>query len=83
VAIRDAGAFLVERGAPGNDPAEEVALIGAGYESVLGAGGRGQAGGWLVEIYADSISLPLHGLEGVTRVLVALALAGGTVAVPR
>jgi diguanylate cyclase (GGDEF)-like protein len=82
-AIRDAGAFLVERGAPGNDPAEEVALIGAGYESVLGAGGRGQAGGWLVEIYADSISLPLHGLEGVTRVLVALALAGGTVAVPR
>ena len=75
-AVRDNGAFLAVRGAPDNDPAEDIALVGAGYEAVLGAGGRGRDGGWLVEVFADPIGLPLVGLEGVARALVALALAG-------
>ena len=75
-AVRGNGSFLAVRGAPDNDPAEAIALVGAGYEAVLGAGGRGREGGWLVEVFADPIGTPLVGLEGVARALVALALAG-------
>jgi len=77
-AVASSGSFVAVRGAAGNDPAEEMALVGAGYEAVLGAGGRGRDGGWLVEVFADPIGLPLPGLEGVLRALVALALAGSS-----
>ena len=37
-AIERAGSFFVEAGMPGNDPAEEAALVTAGYLAVVGAG---------------------------------------------
>jgi hypothetical protein len=61
---------------PGNDPAEEATLVTAGYLSVLGAGTRDGDRGWLVEIYADPISLPMGAFEPVLRSLVAVAVAG-------
>jgi diguanylate cyclase (GGDEF)-like protein len=75
-ALREAQAFRVELGAPGADPAEEAALVSAGYSGVLVAGATGAAGGWLVEIYTDSISLPVAGFEPIVRALLALAVTG-------
>ncbi|HTE74311.1 MAG TPA: sensor domain-containing diguanylate cyclase [Actinomycetes bacterium] len=75
-AIERAGSFFVEAGMPGNDPAEEAALVTAGYLAVVGAGARDPSGGWLVEIYADTISLPMGTFEPVLRALVAVAVAG-------
>ena len=59
-----------------HDPAEEAALVTAGYLAVIGAGARDPSGGWLVEIYADTISLPMGTFEPVLRALVAVAVAG-------
>ena len=75
-AVRDAGAFRVELGAPDNDPAEEAMLGSAGYSGLLAGGVTGTCGGWLVEIYTDSISLPVAGFEPVLRALLALAVTG-------
>ena len=75
-AVRQAGAFRVELGWPGNDPAEEAVLVSAGYSGVLAAGVTGASGGWLVELYTDSISLPVAGFEPVLRSLLALAVTG-------
>jgi len=75
-AIDEAGSFFVETGMPGNDPAEEATLATAGYLAVLGAGGSDARGGWLVEVYADSISLPMGTFEPVLRSLVAVAVSG-------
>jgi len=75
-AVRRARAFRVEIGAEGNDPAEEAVLVTAGYSGLLAAGVTGAAGGWLVEIYTDSISLPSTGFEPVLRALLALAVTG-------
>ena len=75
-AIDRAGSFFAEAGMPGNDAAEEAALVTAGYLAVLGAGARDPSGGWLVEIFADSISLPMGTFEPVLRALVAVAVAG-------
>ena len=81
-AIEGAGSFFVEAGMPGNDPAEEAALVTAGYLAVVGAGARDSSGGWLVEIYADTISLPMGTFEPVLRALVAVAVAGAAHAMP-
>ncbi len=75
-AIRQAGSFRVELGAQGNDPAEESVLVSAGYSGLLAAGVTGASGGWLVEVYTDSISLPSPGFEPVLRALLALAVTG-------
>jgi diguanylate cyclase (GGDEF)-like protein len=75
-AIDEAASFFVESGSPGNDPAEEATLVTAGYLAVLGAGGSDAVAGWLVEVYADSISLPMGAFEPVLRALVAVAVAG-------
>jgi diguanylate cyclase (GGDEF)-like protein len=75
-AIDEAGSFFVETGMPGNDPAEEATLVTAGYLSVLGAGARDGRDGWLVEVYADPISLPMGAFEPVLRALVAVAVSG-------
>ena len=75
-AIDRAGSFFAEAGMPGNDAAEEAALVTAGYLAVLGAGARDADGGWLVEIFADTISLPMGTFEPVLRALVAVAVAG-------
>jgi diguanylate cyclase (GGDEF)-like protein len=75
-AIRQAGSFRVELGAQGNDPAEEALLVSAGYSGLLAAGVTGASGGWLVEVYTDSISLPSPGFEPVLRALLALAVTG-------
>ncbi len=73
-AIRQAGSFRVELGAQGNDPAEESVLVSAGYSGLLAAGVTGASGGWLVEVYTDSISLPSPGFRaGAARA----ARAGG------
>jgi diguanylate cyclase (GGDEF)-like protein len=77
-AIRQAGSFRVELGGSGNDPAEEALLVSAGYSGLLAAGVTGAHGGWLVEIYTDSISLPSPGFEPVLRALLALAVTGAT-----
>jgi diguanylate cyclase (GGDEF)-like protein len=81
-AIRDCGAFLVEQGATGNDPAEEDNLVTAGYTSALVSGSTGPNGGWLVEIFGDPISMPFAGFEPVLRSLVAVAVGGGQSAAP-
>lgn len=75
-AVDEAASFFVETGSPGNDPAEEATLVTAGYLAVLGAGGSDAVAGWLVEVYADSISLPMGAFEPVLRALVAVAVAG-------
>jgi diguanylate cyclase (GGDEF)-like protein len=77
-AIRQAGSFRVEIGGQGNDPAEESVLVSAGYSGLLAAGVTGTHGGWLVEVYTDSISLPSPGFEPVLRALLALAVTGAT-----
>ncbi|MGH8969440.1 MAG: sensor domain-containing diguanylate cyclase [Actinomycetes bacterium] len=75
-AIDEAGSFFFEAGMTRNDPAEEAALVGAGYQAVLGAGASDAEHGWLVEVYGDSISLPMGAFEAVLRGLVAVAVAG-------
>ena len=81
-AIERAGAFRVEIGDPDADPAEEGVLVASAYTAVLAAGATSAEGGWLVEIYADSISLPLDGFEPILRSLLAVAVStiGSTVA---
>lgn len=79
-AIRDASAFLVELGAAGNDPAEEEMLATAGYTCVVTAGASGPAGGWLIEMFGDPISMSFAGFEPVLRSLVSVAVAGGLAA---
>jgi hypothetical protein len=74
--VDEAGSFFVEAGMPGNDPAEEAVLVTAGYLAVVGAGASDGSGGWLVEIFGDSISLPMGAFEPVLRALVAVAVAG-------
>ena len=76
--IEEAGSFFVEAGMPGNDPAEEAMLVTAGYLAVVGGGARDAAGGWLVEVFGDSISLPMGAFEPVLRALVAVAVAGAS-----
>jgi diguanylate cyclase (GGDEF)-like protein len=76
VAIQAATAFLVERGAIGNDPAEEETLDVAGYTGFVAAGATGATGGWLLEVFADHISMSFAGFEPVLRALVAVAVAG-------
>lgn len=75
-AIEEAGSFFVEVGMPGNDPAEEATLVSAGYPAMLGAGAAEGSAGWLVEVYADPISLPMGTFEPVLRALVAVAVTG-------
>ncbi|MEU8139754.1 sensor domain-containing diguanylate cyclase [Streptodolium elevatio] len=71
------GGFVQEVGDPGNDPAEEDLLLVGGYKAMVVAGGTNAAGGWLVEVFTDGRSLPVHGLAPVLRALVAVALTGG------
>lgn len=71
------GGFVQEVGDPGNDPAEEDLLLVGGYKAMVVAGGSNAAGGWLVEVFTDGLSLPVQGLAPVLRALVAVALTGG------
>lgn len=75
-AVRAASSFSVEIGSPGNDPAEETGLLIAGYESVVAAGAAIGDRGWLVELFADTISLPVVEFEHILRALVAVAVGG-------
>jgi len=75
-AIEDAGSFFVEMGMPGNDAAEEAVLVAAGSPAMLAAGASAAGRGWLLEVYADSISLPMGAFETVLRALVAVAVVG-------
>jgi diguanylate cyclase (GGDEF)-like protein len=75
-ALEEAGSFFVEVGMPGNDPAEEATLASAGYPAMVGAAASDADVGWLVEVYADPISLPMGAFEPVLRSLVAVAVAG-------
>lgn len=77
-AIEEAGSFFVEVGMPGNDPAEEATLVSGGYPAMLAAGAAEVGAGWLVEVYADPISLPMSAFEPVLRALVAVAVVGAT-----
>jgi len=75
-AIREAGSFFVEIGAPGNEPSEEDALVAAGYRAVVAAGASDSRSGWLVELYTDPLSVTPGDVEPVLRALVAVAVAG-------
>jgi diguanylate cyclase (GGDEF)-like protein len=75
-AVRDATSFAVELGLPGNDPDEEAALVVAGYRAMIAAGATVGGCGWLVEVFADTLTLPVVEFEPVLRALVAVALAG-------
>ncbi|MGH3329154.1 MAG: diguanylate cyclase domain-containing protein [Streptomycetales bacterium] len=72
------GAFVLEVGVPGNDPAEEAALAAGGYRAVLAGGVPGPGGGWLVEVLTDEISGPVRGLEPALRALLAVAVTGAS-----
>ncbi len=75
-AVLQAGSFGVEIGRPGNDPAEETGLVIAGYSAMIAAGASDGERGWLIELFADTISLPVLPFEPVLRGLVAVAVAG-------
>jgi hypothetical protein len=81
-AVLGAASFAVELGAPGNDPDEEAALVIAGYRAVIGAGAMVDGCGWLVEIFADTLTMHLLDFEGVLRALVAVAVAGTSTGAP-
>ena len=86
-AIREARSFAVELGVFGNDPDEESALVVAGYRAVIGAGASAAGTGWLVEVFADTLTRPLVDFEPVLHALVAVAVVGaadtaGQVGVP-
>ncbi len=75
-AVRDAASFAVEIGMRGNDPEEESALVIAGYRAVIGAGATAAGAGWLVEVFADSLTFQLIDFEPVLHALVAVAVVG-------
>ena len=75
-AVRDASSFGVELGVQGNDQDEETALVIAGYRAVIGAGATASGSGWLIEVFADTLTLPLVDFEPVLRALVAVAVVG-------
>jgi hypothetical protein len=75
-AVRDASSFAVELGVQGNDQDEETALVIAGYRAVIGAGATAAGSGWLIEVFADTLTLPLFDFEPVLRALVAVAVVG-------
>ena len=77
-AVQGAASFAVELGVPGNDPDEEAALVIAGYRAVIGAGATVDGCGWLVEVFADTLTMHLLDFEGVLRALVAVAVAGAS-----
>jgi diguanylate cyclase (GGDEF)-like protein len=81
-AVQGAASFAVELGVPGNDPDEEAALVIAGYRAVIGAGATAAGCGWLVEVFADTLTLHLLDFEGVLRSLVAVAVAGASTSAP-
>jgi len=70
------GAFALRAGAVGNDPAEEAMMVVSGYKGMIAAGGCNAAGGWLVELFADEVTLPLGQVAAALRALVAVALSG-------
>jgi hypothetical protein len=67
---------------PGNDPDEEAALVIAGYRAVIGAGATVDGCGWLVEVFADTLTMHLLDFEGVLRALVAVAVSGASATSP-
>ncbi len=75
-AVRDAASFAVEIGMRGNDPEEESALVIAGYRAVIAAGATADGSGWLVEVFADSLTFQLLDFEPVLHALVAVAVVG-------
>jgi hypothetical protein len=77
-AVLGAASFAVELGVPGNDPDEEAALVIAGYRAVIGAGATVDGCGWLVEVFADTLTMHLLDFEGVLRALVAVAVGGAS-----
>ena len=81
-AVLCAASFAVELGVPGNDPDEEAALVIAGYRAVIGAGATVDGCGWLVEVFADTLTMHLLDFEGVLRALVAVAVAGASITSP-
>ena len=75
-AVRDAASFAVEIGLRGNDPDEESALVISGYRAVIGAGATAAGSGWLVEVFADTLTFQLIDFEPVLQALVAVAVVG-------
>jgi diguanylate cyclase (GGDEF)-like protein len=75
-AVRNAASFAVEIGLRGNDPDEESALVISGYRAVIGAGATAAGSGWLVEVFADSLTFQLIDFEPVLHALVAVAVVG-------
>ena len=82
-AVRDASSFAIELGVQGNDPDEETALVIAGYRAVIGAGATAAGSGWLIEVFADTLSLSLVDFEPVLHALVAVAVVGAADAAGR
>jgi hypothetical protein len=74
-AVLRGGWALVDAGDLRADPAELSILDGMGAAALLMAGGRDAAGrGWLVEVFADALSLPMDDLVPAMRALVPSAL---------
>lgn len=75
-AIASASSWFLEAGEPGNDPNEEAELLASNYTAIVGAGASVEGEGWLVEVCADPISLPMQPFEPVLRSLVVVAVLG-------
>lgn len=79
----EGAAFLVSVDDPAADPSEVAIIQGMGCLTLLVVGDRDVVGdGWLLEIFGDEISAPMHEMPAVCRALVAVAIGGGAKRLP-
>jgi diguanylate cyclase (GGDEF)-like protein len=75
-AVVAGGATLLTTADPTADPAEVAILDGMGAVALAMAGGRDAGGdGWLLELFADAMSLSLRELLPAVRALAAIAIS--------
>jgi diguanylate cyclase (GGDEF)-like protein len=72
--LRDGGAFEVRLDDETADPSQRALLTALGSDRLLAIGVPTPAGAWLIEIYGDARSLPLHPMAAPLRVLAAEAV---------
>ena len=74
--LRAASSAIVHVDDPAADPAECALLAQWGMQAVLLAVAVDEAGGWLLEVYADASTHELDAVKGAVRLLVTQAVHG-------
>jgi diguanylate cyclase (GGDEF)-like protein len=74
-AVRTGSTFAATVDDPAADPAEREFLRGLGLESSIGAGGRSEDHGYLIEVYGDARTSPLREAAPHLRAALAAAIA--------